>query len=163
MSADEVARVDELRGEGVSRSAFVRELLPRVLAKPSRAVSNTWSSRMSSPKSAISSRTAPARECSIIRPGTLPVAGWAGGGNGRGRPARARPGEDEPLPGSGRRRGIRPPGFRPLRTLSEHCCHHQRPSVDMHIHRFGFLERDRRCYVDPSGPSAELRHLRAES
>jgi Arc/MetJ-type ribon-helix-helix transcriptional regulator len=29
MSADEVARVDELRGEGVSRSAFVRELLRR--------------------------------------------------------------------------------------------------------------------------------------
>lgn len=29
MSADEIARVDELRGEGVSRSAFVRELLRR--------------------------------------------------------------------------------------------------------------------------------------
>lgn len=29
MSGEEVARVDELRGEGVSRSAFVRELLRR--------------------------------------------------------------------------------------------------------------------------------------
>ena len=29
MSADEVARLDEIRGEGVSRSAFVRELLRR--------------------------------------------------------------------------------------------------------------------------------------
>jgi hypothetical protein len=29
MSGQEVARVDELRGEGVSRSAFVRELLRR--------------------------------------------------------------------------------------------------------------------------------------
>jgi Arc/MetJ-type ribon-helix-helix transcriptional regulator len=29
MSPQEVARVDELRGEGVSRSAFVRELLRR--------------------------------------------------------------------------------------------------------------------------------------
>lgn len=29
MSVDEVARVDELRGAGVSRSAFVRELLRR--------------------------------------------------------------------------------------------------------------------------------------
>ena len=29
MSADEVARLDEIRGEGVSRSAFVRELIRR--------------------------------------------------------------------------------------------------------------------------------------
>jgi Arc/MetJ-type ribon-helix-helix transcriptional regulator len=29
LSPEEVARVDELRGEGVSRSAFVRELLRR--------------------------------------------------------------------------------------------------------------------------------------
>ena len=29
LSPDEIARVDELRGEGVSRSAFVRELLRR--------------------------------------------------------------------------------------------------------------------------------------
>ena len=29
MSADEIARLDEIRGEGVSRSAFVRELLRR--------------------------------------------------------------------------------------------------------------------------------------
>jgi Arc/MetJ-type ribon-helix-helix transcriptional regulator len=29
MSPDEIARVDELRGEGTSRSAFVRELLRR--------------------------------------------------------------------------------------------------------------------------------------
>jgi hypothetical protein len=29
MSADEVAKLDELRGDGVSRSAFVRELLHR--------------------------------------------------------------------------------------------------------------------------------------
>ena len=29
ISPDEVARVDEIRGEGVSRSAFVRELLRR--------------------------------------------------------------------------------------------------------------------------------------
>jgi Arc/MetJ-type ribon-helix-helix transcriptional regulator len=29
MSPQEIARVDELRGEGVSRSAFVRELLRR--------------------------------------------------------------------------------------------------------------------------------------
>jgi Arc/MetJ-type ribon-helix-helix transcriptional regulator len=29
MSPEEIARVDELRGEGVSRSAFVRELLRR--------------------------------------------------------------------------------------------------------------------------------------
>ena len=29
LSAEEVARVDEMRGDGVSRSAFVRELLRR--------------------------------------------------------------------------------------------------------------------------------------
>jgi Arc/MetJ-type ribon-helix-helix transcriptional regulator len=29
LSPDEIARVDEMRGEGVSRSAFVRELLRR--------------------------------------------------------------------------------------------------------------------------------------
>ena len=29
LSADEVARLDEIRGEGVSRSAFVRELIRR--------------------------------------------------------------------------------------------------------------------------------------
>ena len=29
MSADEVARLDEIRGEGTSRSAFVRELIRR--------------------------------------------------------------------------------------------------------------------------------------
>ncbi len=29
MSAEEVAKVDEIRGDGVSRSAFVRELLRR--------------------------------------------------------------------------------------------------------------------------------------
>jgi hypothetical protein len=29
MSPEEIARVDEIRGEGVSRSAFVRELLRR--------------------------------------------------------------------------------------------------------------------------------------
>ena len=29
MSADEIARLDEIRGDGVSRSAFVRELLRR--------------------------------------------------------------------------------------------------------------------------------------
>jgi Arc/MetJ-type ribon-helix-helix transcriptional regulator len=33
LTPDEVARVDEIRGEGASRSAFVRELLARGAAR----------------------------------------------------------------------------------------------------------------------------------